>query len=154
MNHPNPLLTIQVALSPNAGKPSGYEFRYTSDSPLVAADGNIDLGNFDHDDVDLKFVLLPMEAGQPVYPDDVEDAVWFVKWPKGNPPPPPCPRSPGHANSSFKDFDLPDATTLSFTDKNNDNQRYAYALRCRVPPSNAIVMDDPVIINKIGSGPG
>ena len=47
---------------------------------------------------------------------------------------------------------FPSPHELQFTDQNNDNHRYAYALRCIVMPGEPPVVDDPVIINKIGIG--
>lgn len=151
----NPQIRIDVTLTPSAGKPSGFQFSYASASGLVDADGGIDLSNYDKDDVQLLFVLQPVAGQQPVFardpahPASTDDAVWFAEWPKELPPPAPCPTDPGHANSSFKDFSLPAVAQLQFTDKNKDNRRYAYALRCVVPPSPDVIVDDPVIINKI-----
>ena len=150
----NPQILIEVTLTPSAGKPSGYQFSYSSSSGLVDADGSIDLGNYDKADVQLLFQLQPVAGEQPTFaidpahPTGTEDAVWFAEWPKELPPPAPCPTSPGHAGSSFKGFSLPAPDQLQFTDKNKDNRRYAYALRCVVPPSPQLVVDDPVIINK------
>lgn len=150
----NPQILIEVTLTPSAGKPSGYQFNYSSSSSLVGPDGSIDLGNYDKADVQLLFELQAVDAGQPVFaidpahPTSTEDAVWFAEWPRELPPPAPCPTSPGHAGSSFKEFSLPAPNQLQFTDKNKDNRRYAYALRCVVPPSPQVVIDDPVIINK------
>lgn len=148
----NPLITIEVTLTPNDGKPSGYQFVYASDSGLVTPDGNIDLSYFDHEFVDLVFVLMPVDAIYPTFPPKGRDAVWFSKWRKHEPPPPPCPTSSGQVGSSFKKFSFPSPHELRFTDHNNDNLRYVYALRCIVMPGEPLVVDDPVIINKIGSG--
>jgi hypothetical protein len=145
----NPLITIEVTLTPHKGKSSGYQFRYTSNSGLVALDGRIDLSNFPHDDVDIEFRLMPMATGQPTFPTQSGDAIWFVKWPKHLPPPVPCPKSAGHSGSPFHGFSHPAANRLRFTNKNMDNKRYSYALRCIVNPGKPEVVDDPVIINKI-----
>ncbi|HVR80950.1 MAG TPA: hypothetical protein VHF02_02510 [Luteimonas sp.] len=148
MNKINPEIRIEVTLTRHNGKPSGYQFRYTSDSGLVAPDGTIDLSNFGKDNVDLVFVLMAVGAMQPSFPPRPEDAVWFADWPKGAAPPPPCPDAPGLAHSSFSGFQVSNASTLKFTDKNNDNKRYTYALRCQVPGEAKPVVDDPIIINK------
>ena len=155
----NPQILIEVTLTPSAGKPSGYQFSYASSSGLVDPDGSIDLSNYDKSDVQLLFDLQtvggqqPTFAMDPAHPASTDAAVWFAEWPKELPPPAPCPTSPGHANSSFKSFSLPQIGQLQFTNKNKDNRRYAYALRCVVPPSIEVIADDPVIINKIGLGP-
>lgn len=145
----NPLITIDVTLTPHKGKANGYQFRYVSSSGLVTPDGRIDLSNYPHDLVDLAFVLKPTDGLQPEFPVETDDAIWFVKWPKGKPPPVPCPISPLPGKGSFFDFARPNARKLTFTDRNNDNQRFAYALRCLVPGVADPVADDPVIINKI-----
>jgi hypothetical protein len=153
------MITIEVKLTPNIGKPSGYQFGYSSDSGLVAPDGSIDLNNYDKENVVLVFVLQPVQGQHPVFdadptdPKDAERAIWLAEWPKNLPQPAPCPMAPGLAHASFKAFSLPASNQLKFTDKNKDNKRYAYALRCVVPPSPDVIVDDPVIINKIGSSP-
>ena len=58
----NPLITIEVTLTPHDGKPSGYQFVYVSDSGLVTPEGNIDLSYFDNEFVDLVFVLMPVDG--------------------------------------------------------------------------------------------
>lgn len=148
----NPLITINVKLVPNTGKPSGYQFHYSSESGLVEPDGNINLKYFEKENVDLLFVLQPIGAVQPSFPVNAKrDAVWFASWPVGAPPPQPCPKAPAQANSAFGNFKRPSANKLKFTDKNNDKKRYTYALRCIVVPGDPPVVDDPVIINKISS---
>lgn len=144
-------INVAVTLTPDAGKPSGYQFTYASDSGLVADDGSIDLSSFDKSNVVLVFTLQSMASGQPTYPDptDPTQAIWFALWPKDAPPPAPCPASSGHANSSFDHFSVgSNGTRLQFTDKNKDNKRYAYALRCIVPSVTSPIADDPIIINK------
>jgi len=151
----NPQIAITVQLTPNPGIESGYDFSYSSTSPQVGADGTIDLSNYGQDDVQLVFTLAPVAGTQPTFavntqhPNQIDEAIWFAEWPRPDPPPVPCPSSAGHANSSFRNFDLPQPQVLQFVNKNNDNRRYAYALRCQVPPGNAVIEDDPIIINKV-----
>lgn len=157
MTRDKPTIQINVTLSANPGKPSGYQFNYESDSGLVDADGTVDLSGYDHDDVVMLYALLAMGGVQPTFavdtahPNQIDQAVWFADWPKDQPLPAPCPTGPGQANSSFRSFSLPSASQLQFTNKNKDNRRYAYALRVVIPPGTTPVADDPIIINKIAA---
>ena len=142
-------IDIDVTLTPDPGKRSGYQFQYASESSWVSGDGTIDLTSVDKDDVVLVFHLKPVSGVQPLFPADAEQAVWFEEWPKGTPPPHPCPSGHGNSSNTFVEFSIQQAgTTLQFTDKNKNNKRNAYALRCIVPPATNPIADDPVIINK------
>ena len=154
MSKPNCTIAIDVTLSVNAGKPSGYQFSYASDSGIVRADGRIDLRNLEKEDVELVFALQPIGKGngrsQPTFDPDPKQAIWFAPWPVELPLPAPCPTSNGHPNSAFKGFKVEGGgTKLRFIDKNNDKRRYSYALRCIMAPGGKPVVDDPLIINKI-----